>query len=63
MNGDCADGVVDPVPLDGENAEYRDRAAIRPMTTAAQGATKPLAAVTATSAAITPFSIIDRSSF
>ena len=33
----------------------------RPITTAAQGATKPLAAVTATSAASTPFSIIEMS--
>ena len=33
------------------------------MTTAAQGATKPDAAVIATSAAITPFSIIETSGF
>jgi hypothetical protein len=37
--------------------------ATSPITIAAQGATKPAAAVTATSAAITPFSIIDRSGF
>ena len=37
--------------------------ATRPMTIAAHGATNPAAAVTATSAAITPFSIIERSGF
>ena len=37
--------------------------ATSPITIAAQGATNPAAAVTATSAAITPFSIIERSGF
>ena len=37
--------------------------ATAPITSAAQGATNPHAAVTATSAAMAPFSIIDRSGF
>jgi len=38
-------------------------AAKKPITIAAQGATKPEAAVIATSAAMTPFSIIETSGF
>ena len=41
----------------------RSTPATTPITTAAHGATKPDAAVIATSAAITPFSIIDTSGF
>ena len=62
MHGDGADRVVDPI-----RSTQSTRDAItpetRPITTAAHGATKPDAAVTATSAARTPFSIIEMSGF
>ena len=63
VHGNRADRVVDPDPLDEEDADDRDRAATNPITTAAHGATKPEAAVMATSAAMTPFSIIEMSGF
>ena len=64
VHRDRADRVVDPDPLDAEHADDGDRRpATRPITIAAHGATKPHAAVIATSAAITPFSIIERSGF
>ena len=61
MHGHRADRVVDAEPLDPQHADDRDRAATPPITSAAHGATKPHAAVTATSAATAPFSIIERS--
>ena len=64
MRGDGADRVVDADPLD-EQARRRRRSipATKPITIAAHGATNAHAAVIATSAAIAPFSIIERSGF
>jgi hypothetical protein len=63
VHGDRADRVVDSDPLDREHATTAITPETSPMTTAAHGATKPEAAVTATSAARTPFSIIEMSGF
>ena len=61
MHGHGADRVVDADALDAEHADDRDDAGGGAVTTAAHGATKPKPAVIATSAAITPFSIIETS--
>ena len=63
MRRQCADRVVDLDLLDEQHPEHDDHAATKPITIAAQGATNAHAAVIATSAAIAPLSIIDRSGF
>ena len=63
MDCDGADRVVDPSPLDASTPTTAIAPATKPIRIAAHGATKPQAAVTATSAATTPFSVIERSGF
>ena len=63
VHGDRADRVVDPDPLDEEDADDGDDAGDEADHDRRPGATKPHAAVIATSAAITPFSIIEMSGF